>query len=133
MEGRMLAVAVTNMILKTGPTIAQGDASGYNLVLMDSLAFSLSYQTMELVTSLHSLIMSYPNYIRIYDHADLEWIKIIRDISFYSSMKHVVRVVGWIILGVEVSLNLAQYLVTREGKDGMGHRDHRSVQGALAC
>ena len=68
----MLAVAVTNMILKTGPTIAQGDASGYNLVLMDSLAFSLSYQTMELVTSLHSLIMSYPNYIRIYDHADLE-------------------------------------------------------------
>ena len=105
----MLAGAVTNMIMKTGATIAQGAASGYKLVLMDSLAFSLSYQTMALVkTSMHSLIMKYPNYIRIYDHADLNCIRIIRDISSSSSMKHVIRVVGWIIVGVEVSLNLAQ-------------------------
>jgi hypothetical protein len=68
----------------------------------------------------------------MYDHPDLDCIEITTDI-ISSSTKPVIRVVGWSMMGVEVSLNLAQYLVTREGKDGMGHRDHRSVQGALAC
>jgi hypothetical protein len=33
--------------------------------------------------------------------------------------KPVIRVVGWSMMGVEVSLNLAQYLVTRLGTDDL--------------
>merc|ERR1712142_521876 len=88
-------------------------------IVMDSLAPSLSYHTMEQVkTSLNSLVSQYPNYAMMYDHLDLECIKITDDIPS-EKMKPVIRVLGWGSVGVEVSLALAQYLVTRIGKDDM--------------
>jgi len=88
-------------------------------VIMDSLAPSLSYHTMEQVkTSLKSLVSQYPSYAKMYDHPDLECIKISDDITT-SLEKPVIRVLGWGSVGVEVSLALAQYLVTRVGKDDM--------------
>ena len=64
-------------------------------VIMDSKALSLSYHAMEQVmTSLQSLVTQYPSYAKMYDHPDLECIKITNDITS-SSTKLVIRVVGW--------------------------------------
>jgi len=88
-------------------------------VVMDSLAPSLSYHTMKQVkTSLDSLVKQYPNYAMMYDHSNLECIKISDNITA-SNIKPVIRVLGWGSVGVEISLNLAQYLVTRVAKDDM--------------
>ena len=49
-------------------------------VIMDSKALSLSYHAMEQVmTSLQSLVTQYPSYAKMYDHPDLERIKITND------------------------------------------------------
>ena len=69
-------------------------------------------------TSLQSLGSQYPNFNKMYDNPDLDCIKITNDITFFST-KPVIRVVGWSMVGVEVSLNLAQYMVTRVGKDDL--------------
>ena len=49
-------------------------------VIMDRLAPSLSYHTMEQVkTSLQSLVSQYPNYAKMYEHPDFDCIKITND------------------------------------------------------
>jgi len=87
-------------------------------VVLDSLAPSLSYHTMEQVkASLQSLVEQYPNSALMYEHPNLKCIKITGALS--STQKPVIRVMGWSLVGVEVSLALAQYLVTRVGKDDL--------------
>jgi len=87
-------------------------------VVLDSLAPSLSYHTLvQIRTSLKSLVDQFPNSAKMYDHTDLECIKITESLS--STQKPIIRVLGWSMAGVEVSLALAQYLVTRVGKDDL--------------
>jgi hypothetical protein len=54
----------------------------------------------------------------MYNHPDLDCTKITYNITS-SSTKPVMRVVGWSMVGGEVSLTLAQYLDNRDGKDNL--------------
>jgi len=84
-------------------------------VMLDSSSPSLSYHNMEQVkSSLQSLVKQYSKFSQFYEHEALECIKITNDLS---SIKPIIRIFGWSLLGREISLSLAQYLVTRIGKD----------------
>jgi hypothetical protein len=64
-------------------------------VILDSLAPSLSYHTMEQVkASLQSLVSHYPHSDQMYDRLDMECIKITGNLTT-STTKPVIRVVGW--------------------------------------
>ena len=85
-------------------------------LILDPVALSLSYNSFESIqTSLSSLVTQYPHYATTYDHEDMQCIKISDDIT--GDPRPAVSVVGGSNIGEEVSLNLAQYLVTRIGKD----------------
>jgi len=85
-------------------------------ILLDPVALTLSYNSFDSIKkSLSSLVEQYPNYAVTYAHDDMECIKISDDVN--ADPKPGVSVVGWTNIGQEVSLNLAEYLVTRIGKD----------------
>lgn len=62
-----------------------------------------------------SLVEHFTTFAVIYYHGDMECIKISDDIK--SDPRPVVSLIRWSNIGEEVSLNLADYLVTRIGKD----------------
>ena len=85
-------------------------------VVLDPVALDLAYNSFDSIKkSLSSLVEQFPNYAVTYDHGDMECIKISDDIK--SDPRPGVSVIGWSNIGEEVSLNLAEYLVTRIGKD----------------
>merc|ERR1719397_1293195 len=86
-------------------------------IVLDPTTLDLTYNTRkQMKLSLASLVEQFPNYAEIEEHEDgLLCIKISEDVR--GSKKPTVGVVGWSPVGQEVGLNLAEYLVTRVGKD----------------
>ena len=94
----------------------EADTMSRKDVMLDPIALALDYNGYDAIkASLVSLVNQYPNYAEMYNHDKMVCIKISDDIM--GDMRPVVSVVGWSNIGEEVSLNLAQYLVTRIGKD----------------
>jgi len=84
-------------------------------IILDSNAPIMSYHSMDQIhASLQSLKTQYPKYSQLMDQNNLECIHISNGAG---NEKPGVMVVGWSMIGREVSLALAQYLVTRIGKD----------------
>ena len=85
-------------------------------VVLDSLDTSgLVYHTEEQgMATLESLVQQYPATAAINTHPGLHCIVISSDLT---AVKPAVRVLGWSVVGAELALNLAQYLVTRIGRD----------------
>ena len=86
-------------------------------LVLDPESLSLSYNTFASISkSLQSLVEQYPKFAATYKHDSvMTCIKISDDIK--SDPKPILSIVGWSIIGEEVSLNLAEYLITRIGKD----------------
>ena len=91
-------------------------------VMLESIEkSSLSYHTRAQVRdSLKSLTDQYPDIVHSYYHGtELECVKIGSNISNSEVIRPPVRVVGWSQVGTEIALNLAQFLITRLGRDDM--------------
>ena len=85
-------------------------------IVLDPTTPDLVYNNLkEMKLTLGSLVEQFPHYAEMYEHQDLLCIKISEDIG--GGEKPSVGVVGWSPVGQEVGLNLAEYLVTRVGKD----------------
>ena len=86
-------------------------------VVLDSVeTSSLEYHTSgQGQATLASLVQQYPGQARLEHHEGLRCIVVSSNLS--SAAQPAVRVVGWSAVGEEVALGLAQYLVTRIGRD----------------
>ena len=87
-------------------------------VVLDSLDTSgMVYHTAEQgLATLTSLVQQYPALARLEHHTGLTCIVIARNLTSSRSQPGL-RLVGWSTVGQEVALSLAQYLVTRIGRD----------------
>jgi len=85
-------------------------------VVLDSLDHSgLVYHTPpQGLATLQSLAAQFPGQAAVESHPGLQCIVVSTNLTV---TKPAVRVVGWSSVGAEVALNLAQYLVTRLGRD----------------
>ena len=86
-------------------------------IVLDPISLDLGYNTRkQMKLSLASLVEQFPKYAELEEHEDgLLCIKIAEDIR--GEERPTVGVAGWSPVGQEVALNLAEYLVTRIGKD----------------
>ena len=85
-------------------------------VVLDSLDHSgLVYHTpSQGLATLQSLAAQFPGQAAVETHSGLQCVVVSTNLT---AIKPAVRVVGWSSVGAELALNLAQYLVTRLGRD----------------
>ena len=96
--------------------VAEGFMTQKDIVL-DPASLDLAYNTgKQMKLTLASLVDKFPQYAEIEEHQDgLLCIKVSEDVR--GGDKPSAGVAGWSPVGQEVALNLAEYLVTRVGKD----------------
>jgi len=90
-----------------------------DMVLESSVKSVLTYHTTDQIKeSLKSLVTQYPTTAQMYTHSNkLECVRITQDLDDDMYDKPSIRVVGWSPVGNEIALNLAQFLITRNGRD----------------